>query len=108
MRRVILVIMWGVLGAALAAALIDGAFVVVGTSLTDPASAVRVVGPPLRPVTSDRRETDPTPGSEEATPSVAPLGTTGGPSPASTGISRGPTADASGAPDDGGPERGDD
>jgi hypothetical protein len=61
MRRTFQVLAWGVLGAMLAAALIGGAFVLAGTSLTEPASAVRVVGPPLRADRPDRHEPDHTP-----------------------------------------------
>ena len=80
MRRTFGVVAWGILGAALAAALIGGAFVLAGTSLTEPATAVRVVGPPLRADRPDRHEPDrapeadgtPDPGTPSTDPGRAP------------------------------------
>jgi hypothetical protein len=110
MRRIFGVVAWGILGAVLAAALIGGAFVLAGTSLTEPASAVRVTtGPPLRPDTSNRHETEPAPvangtpptGSTPAPPDDAPS--------LSTGTVRAPNSEVSTPSEDGGgPERGDD
>jgi hypothetical protein len=100
------VVLWGILGAALAAALIGGSFMLAGTSLTEPASAVRVVGPPLRADTSDRHEPDPTPAAP-SDPSDGPT-KTDGPSTTSTAAVRSPTSAVPTSADDGGPERGDD
>lgn len=66
LRRGFSVVAWGGLGVALAAALIVGAFAVAGTRLTEPASAVRVTGPPLRSEQRDPHDARP---SEVATPS---------------------------------------
>lgn len=107
MRPVLRVVMWGVLGAALAAALIGGSFVLAGTSLTEPASAVRVVGPPLRADTSDRHEPDPTPAAARSEPSDRPPATED-PSTTSTAPVGAPTSAVPTSADDGGPERGDD
>ena len=72
MRRTISVLAWGVLGAVVAAALIGGAFVVAGSSLTQPASAVRVVtSTPLRANTPDHHEHD-TSSPDDTTPTPAP------------------------------------
>lgn len=57
MRHTLGVVAWGVLGAVVAVALISGAFVVAGSGLTQPASAVRVAtDTPLRANTPDRHE----------------------------------------------------
>jgi len=106
MHPVLRVVMWGILGAALAAALIGGSFVLAGTSLTDPASAVRVVGPPLRADTSGRHEPDPTPAARSG-PSDGPT-TTDDASTTPTAAVRSPTSTMPASADDGGPDRGDD
>ncbi len=103
MRRTFGVVAWGILGAALAAALIGGAFVLAGTSLTEPATAVRVVGPPLRADRPDRHEPDRAP-EADGTPD---------PGTPSTDPGAGSTVPFSGslvpaASDDGHVERGDD
>jgi hypothetical protein len=106
MRLVLKVGMWGILGAALAAALIGGSFVLAGTSLTEPASAVRVVGPPLRADAPDRHESDATPAAR-TDPSDEPT-MTDGPSTTPTAAVRSPTSAVPTSADDSGPERGDD
>jgi hypothetical protein len=103
MRRILQVLAWGVLGAMLAAALIGGAFVIAGTSLTEPASAVRVVGPPLRADRPDRHEPDHTP---EADGTPDPGTPSPDPGAGSTGPLSGSLVPA--ASDDGHVERGDD
>lgn len=118
MRRTFQVLAWGVLGAVLAAALIGGAFVLAGTSLTEPASAVRVVGPPLRADRPDHHEPDRTPevdGMPDAgNPSPAPAAAGGSPAaPMPTDPGAGSTVSMQGslvpaASDDGNVERGDD
>ncbi len=105
-RPVLRVVMWGFLGAALAAALIGGSFVLAGTRLTEPASAVRVVGPPLRADTPDRHEPDPT-SAARSNPSGWPT-TTDDPSTTPTAAVRSPISAVPTSADDGGPERGDD
>ena len=72
MRHTLGVVAWGVLGAVVAVALISGAFVVAGSSLTQPASAVRVAtGTPLRAnMQPDRHETDPSATDDAPTPSA--------------------------------------
>ena len=116
MRRTFQVLAWGVLGAVLAAALIGGAFVLAGTSLTEPASAVRVVGPPLRADRPDRHEPDHTPeaaGTPDAgtpSPPAAVGGPSAAPMPTDLGAA-GSTVPSSPVPaesDDGNVERGDD
>lgn len=106
MHRGLGVVAWGALGAALAAALICGSFVVAGTSLTEPASAVRVLGPPLRADTSDRHEPDPTPDEARTEPSEGSPAT--GEAPTSAATVPAPTSAVPTSADDGGPERGDD
>ncbi len=106
MRPVLRVVTWGVLGAALAGALIGGSFALAGTSLTEPASTVRVVGPPLRADTPDRHGPDPTPAAR-SDPSDAPT-TTDDPSTTPTSAVRSPASAVPASADDGGPERGDD
>ena len=106
MGLVVRVVIWGILGAALAAALIGGSFMLAGTSLTEPASAVRVVGPPLRADTSDGHEPDPTPAAHSG-PSDGPTATDD-PSTTPTAAVRSPTSAMPASADDGGPERGDD
>lgn len=106
LRRTVTVIGWGALGVALAAALILGAFVVAGTSLTEPATVVRVTGPPLRPGGVSAHE--PTP-SEGAPTEAGPSATTR--SPGVTADDRlSPTPLSPSPLDDGdaGVERGDD
>jgi hypothetical protein len=118
MRRTFQVLAWGVLGAVLATALIGGAFVLAGTSLTEPASAVRVVGPPLRADRPDRHGPDHTPeadGTPDAgNPSPDPAAAGGSSSaPMPTGPGAGSMVPVPGSPDpaasdDGNVERGDD
>jgi len=107
MRRIVGVVGWGVVGAVVAVALIAGAFAVAGTSLTQPASAVRVVtGPPLRPDTPDHHEAaDPSP--DEATSTSAPS-PAGDASSVVTGVVGRSTSAPQPPGEDGGPERGDD
>lgn len=101
-RRTARVLAWGLVGILVAAALILGSFRVAGTSLTDPASAVRISG------------TVPTPDLHEGSSSRSPTRT---PSPADEPPSPTPTSDDLLAPSpagsaedpaDGGTERGDD
>jgi hypothetical protein len=117
MRRTFQVLAWGVLGALLAAALIGGAFVLAGTSLTEPASAVRVVGPPLRADRPDRHEPERPDANDlpdAGTPSPDPMAVSGSPSaPLPTELGPGSTDPVEGsssttASDDGNVERGDD
>ncbi len=118
MRRTFQVLAWGVLGAVLAAALIGGAFVLAGTSLTEPASAVRMVGPPLRAVRPDRHEPDRAPDANDtpATGTSSPDPTAAGGSPSAplpTEPGPGSTVPVPGSPsttasDDDNVERGDD
>jgi hypothetical protein len=118
MRRIFQVLAWGVLGAVLAAALIGGAFVIAGTSLTEPASAVRVVGPPLRADRPDRHEADRTPEANDTpdagSPSPDPAAASGSAAvPTPTDPGAGSTVPVPGSPvpaasDDGNVERGDD
>ena len=110
MRRIFGVVAWGILGAALAAALIGGAFVLAGTSLTEPASAVRVTtGPPLRPDTSDRHGTGPTPVGDGTPPTGSTTATLDDPPSPSTGTVQAPTSEVSSPSENGGgPGRGDD
>jgi len=106
MRRIVRVIAWGILGAAVAAALIGGSFAIAGTSLTEPASAVRVLGPPLRADMSDRHEPDPT-APDVSDPSDRPSAAGEPSTPSATAISA-PTSGAPTSADDSGAERGDD
>jgi hypothetical protein len=81
MRRILGVVAWGALGAVVAAALISGAFVVAGSRLTQPASAVRVVtSTPLRANTPDHHEHD-TNSTDDTTPTSAPT-----PAPATSSV----------------------
>jgi hypothetical protein len=116
MRRSFQVFALGALGAVLAAALIGGAFVLAGTSLTEPASAVRVVvGPPLRADRTDRHEPDRTPEADRGDHSPGPAaagGSLSAPLPTDPGVV-GSAAAVPGSPvptssDDGNAERGDD
>jgi len=107
MRRIARVIAWGVVGAAVAGALIGGSFGIAGTSLTQPASAVRVVGPPLRADVPDRHEPDRTPAPDVTGPSDLPSSAGEPPTPSATAISA-PTSGVPTSAEDGGPERGDD
>ncbi len=107
MRRIVRVIAWGILGAAIAAALIGGSFAIAGTSLTEPASAVRVLGPPLRADTSDRHEPDPTPAPDVTDPSDPPPAASE-PSTTSATVISAPISAVPTWADDGGAERGDD
>jgi hypothetical protein len=107
MRRILGVIAWGVLGAVVAVALITGAFVVAGSRLTQPASAVRVVTTtPLRANTSDRHEADPN-ATDDPTPTPPPPPTQE-PSSVATTIVRTSTVTVPPPSKDGGPERHDD
>lgn len=107
MRRILGAVTWGIVGAVLAAGLIGASFALAGTSLTDPATAVRVVGPPLRADTSGRHEPDPTPVAARSGP---PDGTPAAddPSTAPAVTVRSPTPTVPAEADDGGSERGDD
>ena len=109
MRRTLGVIAWGVLGAIVAVTLISGAFVVAGSSLTQPASAVRVeTSTPLRASTPGRHENESDPNSsDDASPTSAPTPATE-PSSIATSVvpaSIGPLPTPS---KDDGAERGDD
>ena len=117
MQRIFQVLALGVLGAVLAAALIGDAFVLAGTSLTEPASAVRVVSPPLRADRPDRHEPERTPGSDgtpdAGTSSPGPAaagGSSAAPLPTGPGVgSLDPVSGSTAtAPSDDGIERGDD
>jgi hypothetical protein len=57
-RRTSVVVAWGAAGVALAGALIVGAFAVAGTTLTEPATPIRVSAPALTPDPSTSHETD--------------------------------------------------
>ncbi len=57
-RRTSVVVAWGAAGVALAGALIVGAFAVAGTTLTEPATPIRVSAPALTPAPSASHETD--------------------------------------------------
>jgi hypothetical protein len=108
MRRILGVIAWGVLGAVVAVALITGAFVVAGSRLTQPASAVRVVTTtPLRANTPDRHEADPN-ATDDPTPTPPPPPPTQEPSSVATTIVRTSTVTVPPPSKDGGPERHDD
>ena len=108
MRRIVVVVGWGMLGAVIAAALIGGAFAVAGTRLTQPASAVRVVGgPPLRSNPTDRHETASTPDDDGGGPTSEPSAEAD-PTPVTTSVVRAPTVPISPPSEDGGAERGDD
>ena len=80
---------WGVGGVAVAAALIAGAFAVAGTSLTEPATPIRVSAPPLvsEAPTSHDADASGTDRSREtpAPTSVEPVGTGDGPTGSTTG-----------------------
>lgn len=109
LRRGLSVAAWGGLGVALAAALIVGAFAVAGTRLTEPATAVRVTGPPVRSEPRDAHDARP---SEDATaspthsstPTRSPAGEGGDGSVTDAALSPSPSEDRG----DGGAERGDD
>lgn len=107
MRRIVKVIAWGILGAAVAAALIGGSFAIAGSSLTQPASAVRVLGPPLRADMSDRHEPDPTPVPDVTDPSDGPTAA-GDPSTTSAAATSASLSAVPTSADEGSPERGDD
>jgi hypothetical protein len=57
-RRTSAVVVWGAAGVALAGTLIVGAFAVAGTTLTEPATPIRVSAPALTPAPSASHETD--------------------------------------------------
>jgi hypothetical protein len=57
-RRTSVVVAWGAAGVTLAGALIVGAFAVAGTTLTEPATPIRVSAPALTPAASTSHETD--------------------------------------------------
>jgi hypothetical protein len=108
-RRGLGVVAWGALGVALAGALIVGAFAVAGTRLTEPATAVRVSGPPLRPEPSrshDARPSDDGTASTSRSSTATRSPTAGGDDGSATAapLSPSPSDDDRG----GGTERGDD
>lgn len=109
MRRTLGVIAWGALGAVVAVALISGAFVVAGSSLTQPASAVRVVtSTPLRANTPGRHENESDPNStDDASPTSAPP-PTGEPSSVATSVVPASIVPVPTPSKDDGAERGDD
>src|SRR5512132_4163092 len=109
LRRGLSVVAWGGLGVALAAALIVGAFAVAGTRLTEPATAVRVTGPPLRSEPRDPHDARPSDDAtasptHPSTPTPSPAGGGGDASAADAPLSPSPSEDRG----DGGTERGDD
>jgi hypothetical protein len=107
MRRTVGVIAWGVLGAVVAVVLISGAFVVAGSSLTQPASAVRVgTSTPLRANTPDRHENDPNATDDAPTPSASTA--TVEPSSVAASVVHASTVPVPTPSKDGGAERGDD
>jgi hypothetical protein len=74
-RRGVTAVGWGVVGVALSAALIAGAFAVAGARLTEPAMPIRVSAPPLIADRSSERDPGATetrsPDEPAATASVA-------------------------------------
>ncbi len=99
-RRTAVVVAWGAAGVALAGALIVGAFAVAGTTLTEPATPIRVSAPALTPAPSASHETDAagagSSSSRTANPTGAGTDDQSGIGSATTSATGTPTDDASG------------
>jgi len=104
-RRALTVTGWGVGGVAVAAALIAGAFAVAGTSLTEPATPIRVSAPPLVPESSATHDADVS-GTDRSTATPAP--TSVGAGDRQTGAATSSSPEPGPVGDSGGADRGTD